>query len=298
MAGGSVDTLAVGDLISIELTGQWPDTIDMVQIGWTAHPDTLLLAAVDSVSVETKPGWLARRYRLSVLPTREGRLTIPPTLLVASDNRILAATEPLVVEVTSHLDPEAEPKLRPLADMASLRNVPWLLLIVTVAVLAALVIAFLIWRRRRSSECEPLPPPIPPGEEFKDAIRQLLDRRMTEAGRMRDFTQELSWILRRYLGRRWDEPALEATRPEILRWLPHTDLTVSEQQLVTHWLEATDSIKFGGQVPLPAETEELTSQAREIVDRGEVIAAREEQLERETLLAAKEQEPQEGEDMP
>lgn len=280
------DTLQVGDLIAIELTGQWPDSLATVTIGWSAHPDTLILAAVDSVSVAAAEGWSARRYRLSVLPTREGRVTIPPTYLVSNDEQLLAATEPITVIITSHFDPEAEPELRPLAEMVSLRNIPWLLLAITACVLAALITALIIWRRHRHQAAQPLPPPIPPGREFDESISDLRNRRLPETGQMRDFTQQLSWILRRYLGRRWDQPALEATRPEILRWLPATDLSVSEQQLVTQWLEATDTIKFAGRVPLLVETEELTDQAKQMVARCEAIAAQQQRQREEALLAA------------
>ena len=62
-------------------------------------------------------------------------------------------------------------------------------------------------------------------------MAELLKRRLPEHGRMREFTQEISWVLRCYLGRRWAQPALEATRPEILRWLPDTSLEVKEQQI-------------------------------------------------------------------
>jgi hypothetical protein len=90
---------------------------------------------------------------------------------------------------------------------------------------------------------------------------------------MRAFAQELSWILRRYLGRRWEQPALASTRPEIVSWLPGTRLCVRDQGRVAWWLEETDRIKFAGYIPLAADAHGLLEAARAIVARTEEVFA-------------------------
>ncbi len=181
------------------------------------------------------------------------------------------------------LSPE-DAELRPLAPMASLRGFRWWIPVLALLLLGLCLTAFLIRRRRHAlADGSPAPPPIPPAIEFREALERLIAAGLKEQGLMRAFVQDLSWILRRYLGRRWEEPALEATRPEILRWLPHTSLSVREQQQVAAWLAATDHVKFAGKVPLLAETETLVEDAQGFVKRGEEIAAEERRRAEEAL---------------
>ncbi len=280
----TVDTLKVGDLFYLSLEGQWPDTLSNVHLAWSANPDTLLIAGGDSTNVEVREGWIGRRYRLGVVATREGEYDLPPLRLLSGTDETIASSESYHLIVSGQLDPESQPELKPLADMASLKDFPWRLAIILALVLLTLLAALIIWRRHfRSREVESLPPPIPPGIEFRDGISSLVEQRLPESGQMRQYTQELSWIFRRYLGRRWEQRALEATRPEIMRWLPGTKLEVKEQQIITQWLELTDSVKFAGRIPLLDETASLLTQAQQVVRRSEEISAEEERLRLQAL---------------
>jgi LPXTG-motif cell wall-anchored protein len=221
--------------------------------------------------------------------------------LVSAQGETLALTTAHTVMVGGRISAPDQAKLRPLAPLAGLRGFPVLAVILGVAGLALLAAGLLLWRRRRSEALgPPAPPPIRPEVEFRDGLEALLGRRLREEGRMRAFTQELSWILRRYLGRRWQHPALEATRPEILRWLPRTEMSVADQQEVAGWLEATDRIKFAGAVPLLTETDALVDKARHVVSRGQELAAererREAEAERAAALAAGVEDPAPGRD--
>jgi hypothetical protein len=159
--------------------------------------------------------------------------------------------------------------------MAKLPRFPWLPVILAAAVLLlAGGLLFYRWHTRRRALAEtPAPPPPPPEIEFREALRRLRARELAERGEMRLFVQELSWILRRYLGRRWRRPALEATRPEIVRWLPATRLCVRDQGELASWLASTDRIKFAGERPLLGAAEELVARAEAIVARSEALFA-------------------------
>jgi hypothetical protein len=281
------DSVGVGDPIHLAIEGQWPADRGALHLAWGASADTLLLAARDSTAAAAPEGWEARRYQLTALAARAGRIAIPPGALVSAQGETLALTAAHTVRVGGRINAPEQAKLRPLAPLASLRGFPYLAVVLCVAGLAILAAALLLWRRRRSEALgPPAPPPIRPEVEFQDGLEALLGRRLREEGRMRAFTQELSWILRRYLGRRWQHPALEATRPEIVRWLPHTEMSVADQQAVAGWLETTDRIKFAGAVPLLAETDALVEQARQVVSRGQQLAAERRRREEEAQRAA------------
>jgi len=199
---------------------------------------------------------------------------VPAAALVAASGETLALAPGPLVRVGGRIPPGVPADLRPLAPMASLRRFPWWLA-AGGALLVAAAVGTLLWlrqrRRRRDGLAEPPPPP--PGIEFAEAIRALLARELPERGEMRLFAQELSWILRRYLGRRWERPALASTRPEIVGWLPATGLCVRDQGEIALWLETTDRVKFAGHMPLLADARALLEGARRIVERTEEIFA-------------------------
>jgi len=265
----AADSAGVGDVLILEAEVRWPASAGAASLVWNPPADTLLLIARDSTLAGLPEDWQGADYELRFLATREGIWTIPPALLIGAEGDTLAAGKPFQLAVGARVPPE-ETQLRPLAEMISLKRFPYLIAAAAIAGLAVILFALWWWSRRKRAEEEtseiPLPPP---DEEFEDRLDELLAAGYAQRGEMRLFTQELSWVLRRYLGRRWEQPAVEATRPEILRWLPQTDLAVGDQQQLAGWLARTDSIKFAGARPVLTETEELTTQARRIVEESE-----------------------------
>lgn len=265
----AADSAGVGDVLILEARVRWPSSAGEANLYWNPPPDTLLLVARDSTLADLPEDWRGADYELRFLATREGVWTIPPAVLVGTEGDTLAVGDTYQLAVGARVPPE-ETQLRPLADMVSLKRFPFAVVAAALGGAGLVLFALWWWSRRLGTGAEtsviPLPPP---DEEFEDRLGELLAAKYPERGEMRLFTQELSWVLRRYLGRRWDQPAVEATRPEILRWLPQTDLAVGDQQQLAGWLARTDSIKFAGARPVLAETEELTDQARRIVEESE-----------------------------
>jgi len=268
------DTLAVGDAFTVELQGRWPRAMGATRLAWGVPGDSLLVAGIDSTGLHGASGREGRDYRLRLISPRPGRVRVPPAALVSVSGETLALAAGAIVRVGGRLPPGAPTDLRPLAPMVSLRRFPW-----WAAAGAALGLAagagLLFWlrqRRRRRAAAEETPLP-PPGVEFEEAVRALIAQQLPEHGEMRTFAQELSWILRRYLGRRWERPALASTRPEIISWLPATRLCVRDQGRIATWLEETDRIKFSGHKPLLPDARVLLEAARSVVERTEALFA-------------------------
>jgi hypothetical protein len=273
-ARSAADTLGVGDAFTLDVEGRWPRSVGAVHLAWGAPGDSLLRLDLDSSKVATGGSGEGRAYRLRCIAPRPGRVRVPPAALVAASGETLALAAGPLLRVGGRIVPGAPADLRPMAPLASLRRFPWWLAGIGAA-LAVAAVGVLVWLRRRRRKLAGLeePPLPPPGIEFDEAVRVLLARSLPELGEMRAFAQELSWILRRYLDRRWDRPALAATRPEIVSWLPATRLCVRDQGEIATWLEKTDRIKFAGHMPLLADAHALLEAARTIVQRTEEIFA-------------------------
>lgn len=263
---------AVGDQIILNLTAAWPELSGAARISWHPHGDSLIAMSADSSASKARSGWRSAQHTITLICARAGEVNVPGGALISARGDTIAVSPPLRVAIKGRISAADQAQLSPLAPMVGLGGVPWLLIAIAAAV-AALIGVLFLWRaRRRRALLAAAPPPVPPGEEFDRAYEALLRRGLPEPGLVRAFVQEVSWIFRRYLGRRWLHPALEATRPEIVRWLPDVPITIQERNALGAWLEDTDRIKFAGYEPPQSETQDVIRRARKMVDRMEAQA--------------------------
>ncbi len=136
------------------------------------------------------------------------------------------------------------------------RLLGWLLL----ALLAALV-AYLIYRKLRkepegaiiSVAAPPLPPP---DVEAEAALKRLAEKGLIRKGELAAFYTELSEVMKRYAGRRFDVPYLERTTSEVLFDLKPKKLTAGTVSELRSILDASDLVKFAKFLPEAAHAEE------------------------------------------
>ncbi|MFH1143457.1 MAG: hypothetical protein V1774_02825 [Candidatus Eisenbacteria bacterium] len=274
-AACDADSVGVGDALEVRFTALWPAVLGSAHLAWAPSSDSLLVIARDSTTVSAARGWSGRGYAVRAIVPRPGVCRVGPAALIGAGGDTLALSPVLLVTAGGRLGNDATADLAPLAPLAALRRFPWIWVVAAAAVAGAAVAAWR-WRRRRTRPMQEEIPLPPPADEFEESLRRLRSLGLPERGEMRAYAQELSWVLRRYLGRRWLRPALEATRPEIVRWLPETDLCVRDQGELAGWLERTDRVKFAGEKPLLSEAEELAQRAAAMVRRTEEIFVRRE----------------------
>jgi hypothetical protein len=108
--------------------------------------------------------------------------------------------------------------------------------------LAVLALIWLVWRLPRRREQKIILPP-PQVEAFHGL--ELLNRsRAVAEGRVDHYFTELSRILRRYLGRRYNLPALELPRREIMVVLAARKVPRRARRLMQSLLTRADLVKF------------------------------------------------------
>ncbi len=272
------DSLGVGDPFIVRWQAAWPSSLGSCRLVWDLPPDVAVVLEVDSTGFADGQAKYGISLAKRLIAIRGGELELPPAALVDALGDTLAVSERGRILVGTRLDASAAPEPRGLAPMVPLGHGFWPAAAIGAGalLLIALMVILLLRRSREAAEVTETPPP-PPLEEFEKALESLLEQRLAEQGLMREYVQRLSWILRRYMGRRWSRPALEATRPEILSWLPEVPIPVSHKAKISSWLEETDAIKFAGRVPLLSEVQRLTEEAREFVRVMEDSARREEQ---------------------
>lgn len=189
-------------------------------------------------------------YRLE--PFLPGKISIPALQFEFYDanapDKIISRfeTEPIEIEVTSVL--EADSNSLAIADIEDVVEMPsnavyWYLL----AVLALLlIISGLIWFRLRRKKLEKLVRIYRPAHEIAYLrLRVLQNENLIQSGRIKEFYERISDILRHYIEDRFELRAPERTTEEFLNELSGSEqLRESDKKDLGRFLEHCDLVKF------------------------------------------------------
>lgn len=145
------------------------------------------------------------------------------------------------------------------------------------ALLALLVAGLVVWlvRRSRAAAARPVPPP-PLLDLDEEALRALAELEMTGAAEHDTadaLYTRLSFVLRRYLGRRYRFDALDMTSGELLGTLERAGWGEELWRLMRADLAEGDFVKFARYAPPRTRRAEAIARVREIVTRSRPQAA-------------------------
>ena len=212
-----------------------------------------------STQPELLEGGKLRRTRTYVLePFLSGEYVIPAMTFrfrktgEGDEDGHELETEPLAVAVRSLLPDEAEQlEIREIVAPVELeRPAPrWLVpLGGTLGVLALIALVMFLVRRRKDGP--PPAPRIPAHETAIAALRKLVDEDLPGQGRIKEFYQQISDILRHYIEERFGLRAPERTTEEFLAELGRGSvLDAAHQPLLARFLEHCDLVKFAEHQP-------------------------------------------------
>lgn len=181
------------------------------------------------------------------------------------------ALDPIPVAVVTSLTPDVK-DIHDIKDPVDLevprdfRLLWWLL-----AALAAALAAYLIYRKLRkdpeSVKSPILPSPLPPPEvEAEGALRRLEEKDLVRRGEMKQFYTELSEIVKRYTGRRFEVPYAERTTTEVLSDLKPRKLAPDALADLRRLLDAADMVKFAKLAPASSQAEDSLALARRWIE--------------------------------
>ena len=193
------------------------------------------------------------RYRLE--PFLSGKFSIPAFTFEFHDVNEVSktyqlATEPIDIEVTSLLGQERS-KLT-IADIEDVVDMPaklvmwWILPIAVVVVAAAGV-----WIYSRKKKAKAAIRIFKPAHEIAYArLQELVSRDLIKAGKVKEFYEGVSDILRHYIEDRFELRAPERTTEEFLTEIRDTNtLSDSHNKALTEFLTHCDLVKFAKHSP-------------------------------------------------
>jgi len=213
------------------------------------------------------------RYRLE--PFLSGTYPIPAFTFEfhdvnsPEDKKYELTTEPIDIEVTSLLgEQRAELKIEDIegvVDMPRPKSFAWIW-IVGVIVLAAAIGFWLYLRGKRIKELVRI---FKPAHELAyERLRVLINEDLISAGRIKEFYERISDILRHYIEHRFNLRAPERTTEEFLAELAKTDvLPGAEKQRLGEFLRHCDLVKFAKHNPTTEQIQETFNLVKDFIEK-------------------------------
>jgi len=185
------------------------------------------------------------------------------------DKKYELTTEPIDIEVTSLLgEQRAELKIDDIEDVLEMprqASYTWVWGLVVVAVAAAAGL-WLYLRRKRVKELVRI---FRPAHEIAyERLRALVKKDLVGAGRIKEFYERISDILRHYIEHRFSLKAPERTTEEFLAELANTDvLPAAEKQRLGEFLKHCDLVKFAKHNPTTQQIQETFDLVKDFIEK-------------------------------
>lgn len=270
-------TAYIGDKIDYTVTIIYDSTITLIPPGVGAN---LGQFDVQNYKVEDEKtlddGRRQQKLWFRMMTFTTGDYVIPPLpieYMTADSTKQVISSDPIKITIKSVLA-EGTPKdsliVNVLKKQASLESGWPLWLILTVSGAGLLIIALGIWWwvKKRLAKEEVYVDPRPSWEiAFADLVL-LKEKQYIQDGELKLFYIELTEIIRRYLGRKFEFEAVELTTSEIDEYLDDIDFDRNFQKELISFLQHADLVKFAKFVPPAEQPDKDWQTAYSLIDKS------------------------------
>lgn len=218
---------------------------------------------------------VVKRYRYRLEPFLSGTYPIPAFTFEfydvnnLEDRKYELTTEPIEIEIASLLgEQRAELKI---ADIEGVVEMPaktsywWLWILSIIVIVSAAVVTLFYFRRKRTKEIIRI---FKPAHEIAySRLRALVERKLVEAGKIKEFYEQISDILRHYIEHRFEMHAPERTTEEFLAELPATNvLSQADQERLAEFMKHCDLVKFAKYSPTTEQIQKTFDLVKDFIE--------------------------------
>ena len=268
--------MLIGDhrTLRIEATSSSASSIQLPDLKLLDTIETIELLGVQEERTNQSNGQLLVSQEATFTVFDSGAWYIPPlpVRFEGQDSKTLF-TQNLLLIVDN--PPQDTIELAPIKNIVAepLKLEDWLPYIA--AVLGVLLIIGLYYwlksRRKKEAYIPAPPPPLPSHEIALNKLRELRKAQLWQAGEIKAYHSQLSFIVREYLEGRYGIQALESTTGEILKDLRSKGLPQTDIDQVQRLLQSSDLVKFAKAQPPASLHEQFLDEAEQFVIRTKLV---------------------------
>ncbi len=214
----SPEHATIGDLltVTVEITAPEGATLDLPDENADLGDAEVRSLEVRRERLDAGGVRVSLQYEAVLWEVGERTIVAPPVTWRVGEGELRELERPEATVTIASLVPEDAEELRQVHGPREipLRPIHYAIAALPVVLMAALVGLAIAWVRRRSRAATSVEQPadiLTPREEALRALEELEAQDLPAAGRIKEHYVRLSWILRRFIERRWRLPALEET---------------------------------------------------------------------------------------
>ncbi|MHC4426767.1 MAG: hypothetical protein ACYSYV_11825 [Planctomycetota bacterium] len=220
-------------------------------------------------------GNVVSKYQYNLEPFLSGTYPIPAFTFEfydvnnPEDDKYELMTEPIDIEVTSLLgEQRAELKIDDIEDVLEMPREPSFRWIWVPSVLAVTTAAG-FWLYLRRKRVQKLVRIFKPAHELAyERLRALVKEDLVSAGRIKEFYERISDILRHYIEHRFSLRAPERTTEEFLVELANTDVrSASDKERLGEFLQHCDLVKFARHEPTTEQIQKTFDLVKDFIEK-------------------------------
>jgi hypothetical protein len=265
----------IGERIGLRLNVSYPQQTEII---WPSIGDTLgrleiiRRSAVDTLRADSV---VSLRQKFAVTSFDTGNIAVPnftvmyekpgiTTLVPASSNTFALRFKTVEADTSGAIKDIKGPIDEPVTLMEIL---PYVFAVLALAGAAFAIFFYL--KKRKSKEKQPEPefdPEIPPHVFALEALRNLEKEKLWQNDQVKKYHIRLTEIIRIYIQRRFDIPALEMTTDEILERMSQAGISSDLNGKLRQLLTLGDLAKFAKFRPLPEENSLSMTNAYDFVE--------------------------------
>ena len=268
-------TYRIGDRIEYVVAVEWKKPVELVGIEPSVELNVFeILQAPEITEEKTRRGWRRRetRYFLSTFET--GEFTIPTFTVVYRDaggeRRVGTPPVKITVESVAPLreDDEgirdAKPPVLPPWRMSKEMALALAGAALALTILAGVLIA--LWIRKRRLEPVPTAPPRPIEDVAREALTRIAQSDLLSQGLIKEYFDQVSDVIREYLGRRYGFEGIATTTSELLEALRGPLSEDGRLKLVAAFSDDADLAKFARWQPDRLVCDRFLDTAHRVID--------------------------------
>ncbi|WP_299124484.1 BatD family protein [uncultured Tenacibaculum sp.] len=231
------------------------------------------LEVVDTLKIDTIKNKLVQKYILTGFDS--GSFYIPQQQIFIKNQAYL--TDSLLINVATVAIDTTKIKKFPIKGIKGepyqfddFKN--YIYWTIAILVLIGLIIYYFVFRKKKEEQETVVVPLLPPYEEAIQKLQELDNKLLWQNNHIKKYYSELTGIVRSYIERELNIPALESTTDELIDTLKDFDETKSIEttketiQKLKELLQESDLVKFAKSKPLSHEIEQDRKDAKNVID--------------------------------
>jgi len=250
------NAILIGEQVQLDISYELPSNqkplFPVFKDTITAQLEIVSSLPVDTI-INTETGILTLKQQLAITSFDTGYIVIPAIPFgyysQGDTSYQITESEPLLLNVfTVEVDTtkDIKPIVRPIAQPYTIDEfLPWILF--GFALVAIIFSVFYFIRRRKKNKplfAKKEKPALPPYEEAMLAFEELKRQKLWQQDRLKEYHTRLTDIIRQYIERRFDIPAIEMVTFDIMEELNKTNINKEVLAKLQASFELADLIKF------------------------------------------------------